>query len=264
MDTFLDKLKSDMSLLARDLAGVGEKIFAAILIVTAGIVTARIIRARLTRAIPERWRMEDSLLENFLLRVSYSSIVGLSFVLALRLFVNIETFLTGLGVTGVILGFGLRDTLSNFASGVLLLIYRPFRAGEMIDIEGTTGTVEELTIVNMEMTTVDGVRVIMPNSRVWGTKITNYSMSKLRRLELSIKLKPDLVKPAIPVLESALENDSRVVKQPKPAIRISSFADDGAVLTIWAWVAPSDYNSAMSNAYLLLLDALQTASISVA
>jgi small conductance mechanosensitive channel len=252
-----------MSSLARDVTHVGEKVLAALLIITVGIVIARILRGRVTRSIPERWRIQDSLLENFLVRVSYSSIVGLSFVLALRLFVNIETFLTGLGVTGVILGFGLRDTLSNFASGVLLLIYRPFRAGETIDIEGTTGVVEELTIVNMEMTTVDGVRVIMPNSKVWGAKITNYSMSKLRRVEVSIRLKPDFLDPAVPMLQHAIEGDGRIVKEPKPTMRASSSADAAAVLTVWVWVAPSDYNSVMNDAYLLWVEALGKASITV-
>jgi small conductance mechanosensitive channel len=133
----------------------------------------------------------------------------------------------------------------------------------MIDIEGATGMVEELTIVNMQMTTIDGVRVIMPNSKVWGAKITNYSMSKMRRLELSIKVKPDVLKSAVPVLQEALEADPRFVKEPKPAIRVTSFVDSAVLVTLWAWVAPADYTGALNDGSLLLVAALEKAGIAV-
>ena len=262
MSRIIDDLKSIFTLLFKDSVEYGEKALAAILIVLAGIVVARVFRHWLIKA-ASRGRFADSLLQNFLLRLSYGAIVTLSIILALRVWVNIATFLTGLGVTGIILGFGLRDTLSNFASGVLLLIYRPFRAGETIEVEGSLGVVKELTIVNMEMTTVDGVRVIMPNSKVWGAKITNYSLSEQRRLELSLKLKPADLKRAVPILEAALDGDPRILKDPKPTIRAASGADDFATVTIWAWVLPQDYAATMNDLYFALSEAVRSAGIAL-
>src|SRR5207244_10502300 len=103
--------------------------------------------------------------------VSLSILIAATLLALEALELHMGSLVAGLGITGLILGFGLRDTLSNFASGLLLLIYRPFRAGELIEVEGALGVVEELTIVNMQMTTTDGVRVFMPNSKVWGAQI---------------------------------------------------------------------------------------------
>jgi small conductance mechanosensitive channel len=264
VDSLLDKLKNGALSLSKVAIDNLEKVIAAFAIVLAGIVIARITRRWVAKALPKsRFRL-DSLLESFLMRLSYTGIVAVSIILALRMFMNIETFLTGLGVTGFILGFGLRDTLSNLASGFLLLIYRPFRAGETIEVEGSIGVVNELTIVNMEMTTTDGVRVTMPNSRVWGAKITNYSLSKQRRIELTLKLWKQDLEPAIGVIRSALDRDERILKAPEPTIRISSILDQIGTVTIWAWVLPPDYISALNDEYIRLLDALRRSGITTA
>jgi small conductance mechanosensitive channel len=261
LDGFLDQLKSHALSLSREAVGLAEKSVLALVIIIVGVLVARIFRRWLTKTFPRKHVAVDALLENFLLRLSYHSIVGLSIVFALRLFINVETFIAGLGVTGIILGFGLRDTLSNFASGILLLAYRPFRAGETIDVEGTLGVVNELTIVNMRMTTVDGVRVIMPNSKVWGAKITNYSLSERRRLEFTLKLKQQDLEPALSTLSRALEQDERLLKDPKPKIRITAIADGIATITIWAWILPGQFDAAMNDGYQRLSDALDRAGI---
>lgn len=261
MDGFLDQLKSHALSLSGAAIGLAEKSLLALVIIIAGVLIARIVRRWLTKTFPRSRIALDSLLENFLLRLSYHSIIGLSIVFALRLFINVETFIAGLGVTGIILGFGLRDTLSNFASGVLLLAYRPFRAGETIDVEGTLGVVDELTIVNMQMTTVDGVRVIMPNSKVWGAKITNYSLSNRRRLAFTLKLNQQDLQPALSTLSRALDQDERVLKEPKPTIRINSIAESAATITIWAWVLPAQFDAAMNDGYQVLSEALHRAGI---
>ena len=158
----------------------------ALIILMIGVLASKLAR-RWMRSILDRSRVrEDVLLKNFFLRsVSVSIIITATLIALEKVSVPVTSLIAGLGITGIILGFALRDTLSNFAAGLLLLIYRPFRAGELIEVEGAHGVVEELTIVNMQMTTTDGVRVIMPNSKVWGAKIVNYSLSRRRRLELT-------------------------------------------------------------------------------
>jgi small conductance mechanosensitive channel len=236
----------------------------AICVLLIGFLASRLAR-RWLKAILDRSRIrEDRLLKDFFLRVVSVSILLLALLTALsRVGIDVRTFIAGLGVTGIILGFALRDTLSNFASGVLLLIYRPFRAGELIEVEGTKGVVEELTIVNMRMTTTAGVPVIMPNSKVWGAKITNYSPSRRRRIEFALKVGEQDVETAIKVIEVALGDDLRILKDPAPAVRVVSVATGAVRLSALVWTDPKDYERVNGDGYMRLMSALSGRAIKI-
>src|SRR5215210_5255723 len=149
-----------------------QNVLLALVILVVALAFSRVARKWLTALLNRSRVRDDLLLKSFFIRTLTLSVYLLAVLAALdTIGLQVRTFIAGLGITGLILGFGLRDTLSNFASGLLLLIYRPFRAGELIEVEGSQGVVDELTIVNMQMTTTDGVRVIMPHSKVWGSKI---------------------------------------------------------------------------------------------
>ena len=239
------------------------KVFRALLALLIGVLLSTLAR-RWLGAFLNRSRIRgDALLKDFFLRALSISIVLVAVMAALSNFLNVGSFLAGLGLTGLIIGFGLRDTVSNFASGLLLLVYRPFRAGELIEIEGTQGIVVELTIVNMEMISTDGVRVIMPNSKVWGAKIVNYSIAKNRRAEFAIKVPTGKIEPSIQAIQVALAKDNRVLKEPAPVINITSVAGDFAQLTIWAWAEPGNLASLTADAYRGQLAALEQAGIAI-
>ncbi|HMG33848.1 MAG TPA: mechanosensitive ion channel domain-containing protein [Blastocatellia bacterium] len=237
----------------------------AILSLALGLILARILR-RWLNAILNRSRIrDDSLLRSFFIRVLNGTILALAAVVALsHLGFQVASFVAGLGITGLVLGFGLRDTLNNFAAGLLLLIYRPFRSGQLIEVEGTQGVVEELTIVNMQMTTVDGVRVIMPNSKVWGAKIVNFSMASRRRHELTLNVPTNRVESAITALNNGISRDSRILKDPAPLIRVSSLGADSASLTIWLWSTSEDFGVVNADAYHSLLTALNESRVPLA
>ena len=236
----------------------------ATVILLLGFIISRIARRWLNPILNRSRISDDLLLKAFFSRTASTIVLILTFLAALgTVGFDVRAFLAGLGITGLILGFGLRDTLSNFAAGLLLLIYRPFRAGEMIEVEGSKGVVKELTIVNMEMTTTDGVRVIMPNSMVWGSKIINYSLSERRRLVLTLKVSEDSMKPAIAAIERALANDSRVLKSPKPSVRIDSITGKETSLTAAFWVLPDDYQVAKADILLPLQQALKQKKIEI-
>lgn len=246
----------------RNLGSEVDRIAAAIIILILGFIASRIVR-RFVGAVIDRSRAAtDLLLRNFFVRFTSALVMVLTVLTALgQAGVHIETFIAGLGITGIIIGFALRDTLANFAAGVLLLIYRPFKAGETIELEGSQGVVEELTIVNMQMLTSEGVRVIMPNAKVWAATITNYSMSQRRRLELTIKVRPEHLDAAIRVLRSALLADDRILKDPAPVVRVTSVVENAATLAIWAWTLPADFTAVGADEYLKLLAALKEADI---
>ena len=236
----------------------------ALIIIAFAFAFSKVAKRWLTALLNRSRVREDLLLKNFFIRTLTLSVYLLAVLAALdTLGLQVRTFIAGLGITGLILGFGLRDTLSNFAAGLLLLIYRPFRAGELIEVEGSQGIVEELTIVNMQMTTTDGVRVIMPNSKVWGAKITNFSLTKRRRLELTVKVRDDCTEDAIATVLSALKSDSRVLSDPAPSVRVSALSADSANLIIWAWTTPQDYTALNADLYLKILNALRQADIQI-
>jgi small conductance mechanosensitive channel len=239
-------------------------LFYAICVLLVGFVASRLAR-RWLKAILDRSRIrEDRLLKDFFLRLVSVSILVLAFLTAFsKVGIDVRTFIAGLGITGIILGFALRDTLSNFAAGVLLLIYRPFRAGDLIEVEGTKGVVEELTIVNMRMTTTAGVPVIMPNSKVWGAKITNYSPSLCRRIELTLKVAEEDFASAIQVIEVALGDDSKLLKDPAPAVRVVSVASGAVRLSASMWTEPKDYDQVSSDQFVRLMSALSARGIKI-
>lgn len=239
-------------------------LFYALLILAAGLIARRVAQRWLSTLISRSRFADDLLLKNFFLRVSSFIIIVLTLLTALaQLSFDVQTFVAGLGVTGLIVGFALKDTLSNFASGVLLLVYRPFRAGELIEVEDARGTVEELTIVNMKMTTVDGVCVIMPNSKVWGAKITNYSQSRHRRLSLSLKARMEDAEKAVNIIRAALEQDARILKDPPPEVRIEGISNNAATLSIAPWTEPKNFKETGADVYLRLKAALKEAGVRV-
>ena len=253
-----------IELLKNELATNGRKILYAALILIIGLFISTFTK-RWLKPILDRSRIhQDILLKSFFLRATSLFIATLTILTALATIgFDVRTFIAGLGITGLIIGFGLKDILSNFAAGLLLLIYRPFRAGELIEVEGTHGTVEEMTIVNMQMTTSDGVRVIMPNSKVWGAKIINYSLSQRRRLELTIKVREDDADIAINSILSAITDDDRALKTPAPTVQITSIANDAATLNIWVWTLPSDFTQFGTDAYKLIFKALHESEIQI-
>lgn len=241
-----------------------QQILFALIILVIAFAFSRVANKWLTALLNRSRVRDDLLLKNFFIRTLTLSVYLLAFLTALDTFgLQVRTFIAGLGITGLILGFGLRDTLSNFAAGLLLLIYRPFRAGEIIEVEGSQGTVEELTIVNMQMTTTDGVRVIMPNSKVWGAKITNYSLSQRRRSELNIKVREDCTEEAVNAIMSALNGDNRILSDPSPSVRVSALSADSANLIIWVWTKPQDHTRVNADIYLKILNALRQADIQI-
>jgi small conductance mechanosensitive channel len=239
-----------------------KSLIPALFIIAVGLLAASLARRSLRAFINKTRIRTDPLLTSFFLRAVYSLILVLSLSAALdKAGVPVETFIAGLGITGIVIAFGLRDTISNLASGLFLLIYRPFRAGDTIEVDGSKGVVQELTIVNMQMTAADGVRVILPNSKVWGAKITNFSAADQRRIEIVIKLRRRDVPTAIDIVRRLLEHDDRILKEPTPSVSVSSLADNDAITTAWAWTGPADFQQVTTDQYLRILTALNEANV---
>jgi small conductance mechanosensitive channel len=136
----------------------------------------------------------------------------------------------------------MQGTLSNFSSGVMLLLFRPFRVGDYVDAAGVAGTVFEIGLFATTLNTPDNVRIIVPNSSVYGTTIKNFSANDTRRndIVLGISYNDDISR-AIEVVNSILSKDSRVLADPEPTVAVSELADSSVNLIVRPWCLKEDY-----------------------
>jgi small conductance mechanosensitive channel len=146
-----------------------------------------------------------------------------------------------IGAASLAIGLALQGTLSNMAAGVMLLLFRPFRLGDTIEVGGITGTVKNLNLFMTEIASGDNVQVLIPNGKVWGNAITNFSTYATRRVSLTVPVPLDRdVEHIVTSLRERLVQDARVMKDPAPSVATSNLTDKGVEIAVQAWVTPGD------------------------
>jgi small conductance mechanosensitive channel len=156
--------------------------------------------------------------------------------------VQTTSFVAVLGAAGLAVGFALQGSLSNFAAGVMLIVFRPFKAGDYVEAGGTAGSVQEVSIFTTVMKTPDNKKVIIPNSQITGGSITNYSAMETRRVDMVFGIGyGDNIKQAKDTLEQILAADERILKDPAPTIAVSELADSSVNFVVRPWVKTADY-----------------------
>ena len=159
-----------------------------------------------------------------------------------KLGVPTTSFVAVVGAAGLAIGFALQGSLANFAAGVMVIIFRPFKAGDFVEAGGVSGTVEEVQIFATVLKTPDNKRVILPNSAITCGTITNYSTNDTRRVDLVFGIGyGDDIKKAKTVLEDILAQDARVLKDPAPTVAVSELADSSVNIVVRPWVKTPDY-----------------------
>lgn len=203
-----------------------------------------VIRAvlKLVRGFLERGEF-DQILINFLLSILHAVLLLIVVVAALdQLGIDTTSMIALLGAAGVAVGIALKDSLGNFASGVMMVIFRPFKAGDYVEIAGTDGTVESINIFNTTLTSIDNKEIIVPNGQILTNVIKNYSARDTRRVDLifGISYDDDILQ-AKKILEDLLKNDSRVLPDPAPTVGVAELGDNSVNLYFRPWVNKEDY-----------------------
>ena len=177
---------------------------------------------------------------------------------------NVTTLVAALGTAGVTVGLALKDSLSNFASGVLILFNNTFRVGDFIEVNGQTGTVKRIELMFTTLATADNKRLVIPNSVMTGNMITNYTAKSTRRLDLSVGVayNSDIatVKNAI---MHALKSSEHVHWENQPVIGIKSFDDSAITFDILVWVDTGTYNASRYAINERILEALNQAGVEI-
>jgi len=185
----------------------------------------------------------STLLQSFIVGIVYWVVlaVGLMLVLA-ALGVNITPLFAVIGGASIIAAFAMQDTLSNLASGLLIMIYRPFDKGDYVDTGGVSGTVKSVNIVATTVVTPDNKVIVIPNKNVWGNIITNVTASDTRRVDLVFGISyDDPIPEAIRAMEETVEAHPLVLKEPAPTIRVNELADSSVNFICRPWVKTEDY-----------------------
>ncbi|MCB1875185.1 MAG: mechanosensitive ion channel [Chromatiales bacterium] len=223
------------------LATYGLKLVAAIAIFIIGKWVAKLIRRVILRMM-EKGQV-DTTIQSFVANLAYVGAMVFVVLAALgQLGIQTTSFIAVLGAAGLAIGLALQGSLSNFAAGFLLIIFRPFKVGDFIEGAGTSGVVDKIEIFTTTLRTGDNKTIIIPNSSLTGGNIINYSAQETRRVDLTVGVSyEDDIKKVKAVLMDIISAESRVLKDPAPLVAVSELADSSVNFTVRLWVKSSDY-----------------------
>ena len=170
-------------------------------------------------------------------------IIFLGVLIALsQIGISLGPLLAGLGVVGFIVGFALQDTLSNFAAGMLILIYRPFDVDDYVEVSGVTGTVRHMSLVNTTITTLDNQVIVVPNNKIWGDVIKNVTAQTIRRIDMVFGISyADDIPQTEKILQGIMESNESVLDDPEPMVRVQELGDSSVNFAVRPWVKTEDY-----------------------
>jgi small conductance mechanosensitive channel len=220
---------------------LGLRAIAALLILLVGIRLAQFLQHVTNRAM-RRARI-DSTLVLFTGNLVYVAVIVLATIAALgQLGVQTASFIAVLGSAGLAIGLALQGSLSNFAAGILMVVFRPFKVGDYVEVAGMGGIVEKINILSTTLTTPDNRTIIAPNRRLFDDSITNYSAQPRRRIDLvfgtQYETDIDRVKQ---VIAEVLEKDRRILQEPPPKVGVLEWGATGIRFAVRPWVRTADY-----------------------
>ncbi|MBO6853040.1 MAG: mechanosensitive ion channel [Marivivens sp.] len=222
-------------------AGVMGNILAAIAILLVGMFVAGWARKRIM-AVGSRYKQLDDTLFNFLANITRYVILGFSFLFVLNTFgIQTTSFVAVIGAAGLAVGLALQGTLSNVAAGVMIILFRPFKLGDFVEIGGQMGTIKDISLNFIELATAANVQVIVPNAQVWGNTITNYSVYSTRRAEwlFGVGYGADLKK-AEAIIRRVVLEDPRALAEPAPFIQVNNLGDFSVDFLVRVWCNSGD------------------------
>ena len=226
---------------AANVAAYGLKVLGAVAVLIIGRAIAGLVRGGLRRSMSRR-NVDDTLIP-FVSSLVYWLVMVMVLIAVLTLFgINTTSLVAVLGAASLAVGLALQGTLANFAAGVMLLLFRPFRVGDPVDVAGTEGVVEAIGIFSTTLNTLDNVRIVAPNGEVYGKTIKNYTANDTRRVDMVVGVGygDDLVH-ARKTIQSIVTADARVLTAPPPDVEVVEMADSSVNFVVRPWVQTDDY-----------------------
>jgi small conductance mechanosensitive channel len=219
----------------------GIKIIGAILILIIGRIVAGIVRNVVKRVLGKT--KTDETIVKFVASLAYILIIVFTVLAALSKFgVETASFIAVLGAAGFAIGFALQGSLSNFAAGVMVLVFRPYRVGDWIEAAGVLGEVKEIRLFNTIVASPDNIKIIVPNSKVYGDVIKNITGYDTRRVDMVFGIGyTSSIQQAYDIIARILKSDQRILDDPAPQIALAELADSSVNFVVRPWVKRENY-----------------------
>jgi small conductance mechanosensitive channel len=219
----------------------GLRVIAAIAIFVIGRLVAKGVRTVVQRMM-RKAKVDETLLR-FVGNLVYIALLSFIVIAALsQLGIQTTSFIAILGAAGLAVGLALQGSLANFAAGFLMIVFRPFRVGDYIEGAGVAGTVEEIQLFTTTMVTPDNKTVIIPNAKLTGDNIVNWTLKGTRRVDMVMGISyDDDIDKAKQIMRQVLDNDTRILKDPAPQIAMLELADSSVNFVVRPWVNATDY-----------------------
>jgi small conductance mechanosensitive channel len=221
---------------------LGYNVILATVILIASSIMAKAVRKAIQNTNSKLKKLDPTLIPIFSTVASYAVyLIGGVFILDI-FGVNTASLIALVGAAGLAIGLALKDTLSNIAAGIMLLILRPFNTGDFIEFGGTQGTVREINLFTCVLETVDGLYIASPNSVLWGNNIKNFTRNGKRRMDIIVGISySDSIDEGFAVLQKIAENEPRLLSTPAPQIMVASMMDSAVNIQFRAWANNDDY-----------------------
>jgi len=246
------------------LASLFGSVLAVILILTVGWIIAAWLGRRMTN-VGKRSRHLDDTLFNFLGSIVRYVVLGFTALIVLNTFgVQTTSVVAAVGAAGLAIGLALQGTLSNVAAGVMLILFRPLKIGDFVEVAGKMGTVKDVTLNFTELANLSNVQVIIPNSEVWGNVIDNYSVYPTRRAEWTFGVGYGAnLKQAEEVIRDTILADERARSEPAPFIQVNNLNDSSVDFLVRVWCKSGEYFQFQADMKRQVKEALDAASVPI-
>lgn len=222
-------------------AEFGLALVVALIIFYVGRIVARVLVNGLHRLLQAQ--EVDKILESFVCNLAYWTVMIFVIIAAIgQIGIETTSLIAVMGAAGLAIGLALQGSLSNFAAGILIVLFRPYRVGDFVEAAGISGSVEQVQILTTVLKTGDNKQIIVPNSQIMNSIITNYSANDTRRVDMviGVSYEDDLDK-VRSTLQGLIDADARILKDPEPLIAVSALADSSVNFTVRPWVKTGDY-----------------------
>jgi len=232
----MDQVNEIKDTLIPALVKYGLEIVGGIVILIVGWIIANWVSRRVARYLERSEKIDSTLKPIFVTGTKVLILVFTVLAVLSKFGVETTSIIALVGTIGLAIGLALQGTLSNIASGIMLLVLRPFNIGDAVDLNGTMGVVDEIGLFVTEMHSFDNIYISMPNSKVWGNKIENLTKNPTRRvdMEFGIHYDDDMQK-AKSIINEIVSNDERVLAEPEPLIAVGTLADSSVNIRVRPW-----------------------------
>lgn len=246
------------------LAGIAGSIVGALVLLLIGMMISGWVGRRI-RAIGLRYESLDDTLFNFLANIARYAVLAFTLLIVLNTFgIQTTSIVAVIGAAGLAIGLALQGTLSNIAAGVMIILFRPFKIGDFVEVSGKMGTVKDISLNYTELADLSNVQVIVPNSQVWGNIITNYSTNDTRRAEWTFGVSYGAnLKIAEDVIRKTILSDPRALTDPEPFIQVNNLGDFSVDFLVRVWVKSSDFFAFSTDMKRAVKEALDEAGVEI-